>query len=80
MADDVRDCLTQARFAGRFLQCFRGIGKNGIFNDEKRLKEFLRLSEERKEECEWTYTVESVKNPYFRALVDVWGVSENIER
>ncbi len=22
MADDVRECLSQARFAGRFLQCF----------------------------------------------------------
>ena len=44
------------------------------------MKKILRLFEEHKEECEWTYTVEKVKNPYFQALVDVWGVSENIER
>ena len=48
IADDVRDYLTQARFAGRFLQCFRGTGKNGILNDEERLKKNLRLFEEHK--------------------------------
>ena len=80
MADDVKDCLAQARFAGRFLQCFRGIGRDGIFNDEERLKEFLRFSEERKEECDWTYGIENVKNPHFQAIVDVWGVPETFER
>ena len=80
MADDVKDCLAQACFAGRFLQCFRGIGRDGIFNDEERLKEFLRFSEERKEECDWTYGIENVKNPHFQAIVDVWGVPETFER
>ena len=80
MADDVKDCLAQVRFAGRFLQCFLGIGRDGIFNDEERLKEFLRFSEERKEECDWTYGIENVKNPHFKALVDVWGLPETFER
>ena len=31
MADNVKECLAQARFARRFLQCFRGIGRDGIF-------------------------------------------------
>ena len=26
MAEDIKDCLSQARFAGKFLECFRGIG------------------------------------------------------
>ena len=78
MADDVKDCLAQARFAGRFLQCFRGIGRDGIFNDEERLKEFLRFSEERKEECDWTYGIENVKNPYFQAIVECVGCARNI--
>lgn len=65
MASDVRDCLMQARFAGRFLQCSRGINKNGVFDDEEKLKKFLSLSEERKEECEWSYGPKSSSNPCF---------------
>ena len=80
MAEDVKDCLSQARFAGKFLECFRGIGENGIFSDEVRLKEFLRFSEERKDECEWTYSPKSSDHPHFQALVNAWGVPEDFER
>lgn len=79
MANDVKDCLSQARFAGNFLQCFRGISENGVFDDEERLKAFLSLSEERKEECEWAYTPRSSCNPYFEALVEVWNVPKDFE-
>lgn len=48
MAEDVKNCLSQARFAGKFLECYGGIGGNGIFSDEERLKEFLTFSEEKK--------------------------------
>ncbi len=44
------------------------------------MKDFLKLSEERKKECEWTYSVENVDNPTFQALVEVWDVPEYIER
>ena len=80
MADDVKDCLAQARFAGRLLQCFREIGRGGIFNNEERLKEFLRFSEERKKgNATGQYGIENVKNPHFQAIVDVWGVPETFE-
>jgi hypothetical protein len=80
MASDVKDCISQAQFAGRFLQCFRGINKNGVFDDEKKLKEFLSLSEERKEECTWAYRPRSGRNPLFESLVMVWDVPEDFER
>jgi hypothetical protein len=79
MASDIQDCLTQARFAGRFLECFRGIKDSGIFNDEEQLKAFISFSEERKQECEWIYCPETM-NPHFQALVQTWGVSDDFER
>ena len=80
MADNVQDCLAQARFAGRFLRCFRGIGRDGIFNNEERLKEFLRFSEEPQRGMRLDiYGIENVKNPHFQAIVDVWGVPETFE-
>jgi hypothetical protein len=81
MALDVKDCISEARFAGRFLQCFRGISNNnGVFDDENKLKEFLSLSEERKEECTWTYKAESISNSIFESLVMVWNVPADFER
>ena len=68
MADDVQDCLAQARFAGRFLQCFRGIGRDGIFSEEPQRGMQLDI-----------YGIENVKNPHFQAIVDVWGVPETFE-
>ena len=44
MAGEVMDCLSFARFGGRYSECFRGV-KEAIFDDEDRLKEFLQLSE-----------------------------------
>ena len=79
MAEDVKNCLSQARFAGKFLECYRGIGGNGIFSDEERLKEFLTFSEEKKEECTWVYSPSTSENPHFQALVQVWGVPEDFE-
>ena len=80
MAEDVKNCLSQARFAGKFMECYRGIGGNGIFNDEERLKEFLTFSEEKQGECTWTYGPNTSENPHFQALVQVWGIPEDFER
>jgi hypothetical protein len=80
MADDIKDCLSNARFAGHFLECFRGIKDGGVFDNEDRLKEFLKLSKERKEECDWTYGPNSTSNPLFQALVQTWGVTLDFER
>jgi hypothetical protein len=76
----VKGCIFEARFAGRFLQCFRAINNNGVFDDENKLKEFLSLSEERKEECTWTYKAESVSNSILESLVMVWNVPVDFER
>ena len=74
MAEDVRKCISCARFGDSFISCFRGIAKNVMFDDEFKLKEFLDLNEERKLECDWTYT--PLKNEYLNALVMAWEVDE----
>ena len=52
MVKDVSSCLQQASFGGRNLDVYRGIKEcDCIFSDEKKLKEFLVLSEEQKEMC-----------------------------
>ena len=71
MANNVVECLTQASIDHQFLQCFKGIGSGGIFNDEECLKEFLQFSEEHKEECNWTYGTENAKSAHFQAPVDL---------
>ena len=76
MAGEVMDCLSFARFGGRYLECFRGV-KEAIFDDEDRLKEFLQLSEEKKLECDWSY--EPNKNEYFNSLVNCWQIDENFK-
>lgn len=79
MASDVKECLSNARFGGHFLQCYRGIKDNGIFDDEDKLKAFMKLSEERKEDCGWSYGPQTI-NPQFRALIASWGLSTNFNR
>jgi hypothetical protein len=75
MAEDVKQCLSCARFGNSFIQCFRGVAKNVVFNDELKLKEYLNLNEERKMDCDWTYT--PLKNEYFNTLVETWKLDEN---
>ena len=75
MAEDVRQCISQARFGSNFVKCFRGVAQNVIFNDETSLKEFLTFSEEGKLECDWSY--EPIKNEYLNTLVEAWNIDEN---
>ncbi|CAB3988976.1 Hypothetical predicted protein [Paramuricea clavata] len=56
MAENVKQCLSCARFGNSFIQCFRGVAKNVVFNNELKLKEYLNLNEERKMDCDWTDT------------------------
>jgi hypothetical protein len=73
MAKDVVTCISGAKFGGHFINCIRGVTKNAmIFDDEKRLKAFLLLSEERKWDCDWKYEV--IHNPYYESLVVCWGI------
>ena len=71
--------LITSSFCRKILDCYRGIGGNGIFGDEERLKEFLTFSEERKEECTWTYGPSTTENPHFQALMQVWRIPEDFE-
>ena len=59
MADDVMICLSQGRFNGKQLEVFRGVKNEWfIFDDEKELKSFLSRTEEAKEHCDWTYSIQ----------------------
>ena len=50
MATKVAECLSQGKFRGHYLQAYRGVSHgNYVFDDEATLKEFLALSEDRKE-------------------------------
>ena len=55
MAEEVQQCLSSTRFGDHFIKSFRGISGKLVFDDEKRLKEFLAMSEESKLACNWTY-------------------------
>ena len=59
MADDVMSCLSQGRFNGKQLEVFRGVKNEWfLFDDEKELKSFLSRTEEAKEHCDWTYSIQ----------------------
>ncbi len=64
--------MQQAKFNGKFLQAFRGIADNVFFDDDERLETFLSLSEEKKQECEWTYN--PLQNDLTETLSVVWNV------
>ncbi|CAC5400804.1 unnamed protein product [Mytilus coruscus] len=53
MAEEVISCL---KTAGKSFFCFRGVKDNYIFDDEKALRTFFKLSEQGKNECVEEYT------------------------
>ena len=78
MAKNVQNCLSQARFGGHFIKAVRGVIENEqIFNDERELKQFLALNEERKSECTWTYT--AAQNQAFETLALCWGLPQTFK-
>jgi hypothetical protein len=72
MACRVEKCIQQAKFNGKFLQVFRGVADNIVFDDEERLQTFLSFSEEKKQECTWTYN--TIQNDITERLSVVWNV------
>ncbi|XP_066920718.1 uncharacterized protein [Clytia hemisphaerica] len=59
MCKQVIDCIGQGGYSGHPLTCVRGVrDEEFVFNDEERLRQFLMLSEEGKELCDWTYKPE----------------------
>ena len=78
MATEVVECLSHGKFGGKYLQVFRGVKSNDyVFDDEPTVKEFLALSEDRKEGFHKTY--HPVKNQVVHELVETWGVEEDFE-
>jgi hypothetical protein len=78
MAKNVQNCLSQAKFGGHFIKAIRGvIASKQIFNDERELKQFLALNEERKSECTWTYT--AAQNQAFQTLVLCWSLPQTFQ-
>lgn len=78
MAENVKQCLRQAKFGGHFIKALRGVTeKEQMFNDEDKLKQFLALSEERKSECTWTY--KPVQNFCLETLICAWGIPNSFE-
>ena len=78
MANDVIECLKMAKFNKQSLIALRGNPSTRVFNDEKRLKEFLELSEENKASCGWTYTVED--SNLLQTLSVLWGCDVKFKR
>jgi hypothetical protein len=76
MVKDVSSCLQQAKFGRKNLQAYRGVKQSDyIFSDESKLKQFLSLSEEQKELCDWTYELND--SFVWRDVETVWNLSHN---
>ena len=58
------------------MECFRRVKEN-LLNDEDNLRVVLHLSEERKQDCDWTYA--PIINDYFYSLLNCWKVDENFK-
>ena len=78
MASEVKKCLNGCTFSGNNLQCFRGIRPDEfIFNDEKQLKTFLDLTEERKLLAPSSIEkYKPVANSLFQCLIMTWKLNE----
>ncbi len=76
VADDVKDCLKQATFGGKPLLCYRGIKPDDyIFTDEGKLKNFLQLSEENKQDFPCG-RYHPNKSTLWKELVGAWSVDD----
>ena len=79
MAKEVVNCISQGSFSGHPLSCVRGIRDDEyIFDDEKELRQFLLLSEEGKESCDWSYKPRDV--PLNVEMSVTWKANSNAER
>lgn len=77
MAKEVATAITQQTFAGHPILVFRGVKDDFIFNDEKDLQQFLKLSEDRKLISRQEYKVE--QNETSRVLKMVYGLDEEFK-
>lgn len=79
MTENVMNCLRQGRYDGKPLEVFRGVKNDWfLFNDEQELKNFLSRTEEAKENCDGTYSIQK-QSPLLHDLVAVWNIDENFE-
>ena len=79
MVKEVVNCTSQGRYSGSPISCYRRIRNDEyIFDDEEKLRQFLMLSEEGKEECDWTYKPNRV--PLNNDMSILWKANGNTER
>ena len=78
MAKEVIICLRMAKFGGHQFFSFRGIKDDEfIFKDEDLLRNFLRLSEQGKDECFHSYKAEDCQ--LFFKIQEIWNLTEYFE-
>ena len=77
MAEEVISCLKTAKFGGKSFFCFRGVKDNYIFDDEKAMRTFLKLSEQGKNECVEEYTAS--KCHLLKELCNEWKIEESFK-
>ena len=76
MAKDVAECLGQVRFGGSNLEAYRGIKQSEyVFIDEEQLKQFLLLSEELKNQCEWINRIKQ-NGAVWKEVETIWNLSQ----
>jgi hypothetical protein len=75
LREEIQQELKQARFGGTHTLVMNGIGgeDNFVFNDTDNLEIFLRLNEDKKQDCEISYTVNK-KSKILHELVHIWNV------
>ena len=73
MAQDVISCLSQGKYGHLDMSAVRGVtDATSLFSDEAHLKQFVTLTEQRKDDCDWTYV--SKTNDVAKQLQETWGI------
>lgn len=72
MTNDLISCIGNGSYSEQPITTRRGIkDEEYIYDDEERLRSFLSLSEDAKQECEWTY--ETKDNALHKEMKILWN-------
>ena len=79
MAQEVISCISNAQYAGKPIATLRGVKDSQyVFGDERELKQFLSLTEARKQDCNLNYTANS-RSDVHKDLVMIWNINRTFE-
>lgn len=73
-AEDVVNSLKKTTFGGKRIYSLRGSGDSLVFDDDIQLREFVKLTDQRKSQCREGYSPN--RNNVFCYLVKIWGVNK----